>query len=231
MQVLFLLALLFSTTTASLGGEKPCPPEGFDALQPFDIEAFFTGRWFALRQIPNDQQPVEGFFCTSANYIASKGGLFWGFKPKVDIYNFGRVGSTTSDEIQDINLVAKVPKPEKEPSKGIVSITFIPPFLIGLFTGTNYWVVDGGTYADLDADTSSGINMEWALISAGAPNTEGENGRCYSKTGLWMFSRIAEPTQAQINMMEDRAIAMNLDVSQWRVVDHAGCVYLDDPKA
>jgi len=169
----------------------------------------------------------ESFFCVSVSYRESTG-LF--VKSIVDVYNFSRSASVTSDKVLDVNLVGWIPKPGTDPTKAVVGFPFFPLTLLNLFSGLNSWIVDGGSFDDLDTVKVSGTDMEWALISGGPPDTDGNEGRCYSPTGLWILSRVADPDQTVIDKIDTRAVELGLDVSQYRPVTHEGCTYLDDPK-
>jgi len=85
------------------------------------------------------------------------------------------------------------------------------------FAAGDFWVLAAGPSAD---------NYEWAVISAGQPDTKGKDGGCYSKAGLWIFTRdpTAQNGYANLQALE---LLRTKGVSQDKLMDVAqrGCTY------
>lgn len=126
------------------------------------------------------------------------------------------------------NLDAVVPDPE-QPSKLLVGLTvvrsWVPDKSLKWFFG-DYWVVAVGE------DDEGGY--KWAIISAGAPEVESDEG-CKTGTdllsqfringvGLWLFAR--DPVDPE-STTEMRSIAKDLgfDISGLYPVEQEGCKY------
>jgi hypothetical protein len=184
------------------GSKSNCPPANFSTLKDFDIDSYISASWYVLKQIPVVYLPLDNFYCTRADYIRDTGRcLFCGETPKVKIYNQDRSGSVTGPvggspykpgQESDRNRFRAFQKDVKNnPAKLTVGV--FAQFILR----PNYWVVTAGTYADaLNGTAAPTTNKyEWAIISAGSPGKETENGLCIPKpgilnfNGMWMFAR------------------------------------------
>lgn len=68
--------------------DGPCPPPAFDALPDFDLDSYISARWYIQKQIPVSYQPLDKFFCVTADYTKDdKFCLFCNFSPVVSIDN------------------------------------------------------------------------------------------------------------------------------------------------
>ncbi len=210
-----------NTSTTFLG--RNCPPDGFDSLNEFDFEEFISARWYSIEQKEVLYQPLSQFYCVYADYELADFCPFCLGRPKITVFNSARKGSVTG-EVRSVNFRAVVPFPRRHPARANVGPRFLP---LGLSRSTNYWVVDAGSYDDIlvDEPRPSGVPYEWAIITTGRPNREGDDGNCYTRGGMWIFARNSEPGPAVIEAVRNRATELGLDVSQLLPVEHVGCVY------
>jgi lipocalin len=220
-----LLVAVFLQATSTI--VAVCPPNGFDAVQVFDIEKFVDERWYSLKQLPVIYQPESQFYCVFADYAidTSKSvrcSLF-GCPPAISVYNSARDGSPTG-KVVSVNFKATVPDPVNDPAKVNVGLSFQPNFLR---RGTNYWVVAVGNYNELPGlqNEPGSAFYQWAIITAGAPDTEGSSGSCSSSGGMWYFSREPTAPSGALQAIEDIAIGLGLDTSVLKPVNQTGCAY------
>lgn len=222
--LLLLTLTLVSSQNASttfLGGS--CPPDGFDSLNEFDFDEFISARWYSIQQKEVRYQPSSQFYCVYAEYdIADFCPLCFG-RPKITVFNRALKGSVTGEE-RSVNFRAVVPFPQRHPARASVGPRFLP---LALSRSTNYWVIDAGTDEGIVANDPSPSTgpYDWAIITTGKPKREGAGGKCYTRTGMWIFHREALPDPAVIDAIRNRASDLGLDVTQLLPVEHDGCVY------
>ena len=216
------------------GIKQTCPPEGFDALNPFDFDEYISAAWYVAKQIPVAYQPVDSLYCVRAEYIPDDSFCFLcNDKPRVVINNSASRGSTTGEQIggdPSTTFRGIVRNPDKDPAK--VSVGFLPDLLV--FDAT-YWVVAAGTYAELVPDTSRftlGEHYDWAIVLGGAPKKEGANGKCLPDPGLlnfngfWLFVRTPDVSSEVVEAIEAYASdVLGLDTSVLMDVEQQGCTY------
>jgi lipocalin len=203
-----------------------CPPEGLDAVQEFDIEKYVDERWYSVKQLPVFYQPEDQLYCVFSDYAIdtskSVGCSLFGCPPAITGFNSARDGSPTG-KVVSVNFRATIPDPVYEPAKLFIGGSFQPNFTR---RGTNYWVVAVGTYNELPglvAEPDSAF-YQWAIISGGTPNTEGNSGSCYNSGGFWFYSREPTPPDGALDAIEDIAIGLGLDTSVLKQVNQTGCV-------
>lgn len=209
-----------------------CPPAGFDAVKPFELERFVDERWYSLRQLPVSYQPVDQFNCVFAQYnIATKRKSLrcrvFGCSdvPEIAVFNSARQGSATGPAVS-IKFKATIPDFANDPAKANIAPTFLPNFIRG--SGTNYWVVAVGSYNELSGLEAlpDSTFYEWAIITTALPGAEGANGLCYSAGGMWFFSRQAAPPDGVLDAMVKVATGLGLDASVLLPVNQAAnCDY------
>lgn len=221
-----------------LGRNKNCPPEGFGALETFDIESYISKSWYAVKQIPVAYQQLENFYCVRADYIKdTRKCLFCRKRLKVQVYNQARKGSVTGKVGGTPYSAANPPKkgffrafqsdPENNPAKITVG------FLSSVNPSSNYWVVAAGTYADAIAGNRvpTTNNYDWAIVTGGSADQQTKSGKCIPKPGLanffgmWMFARDGVPPTGVMDGIDRIASTMGLDNTAWSFVNQAGCVF------
>jgi lipocalin len=229
MSIKSVLALLSVTLFYQCASAQQCPPEGFDAVQAFDIEKFVGERWYSIRQLPVIYQPENQFNCVFAQYdLVSRKSLRCLFSgcsnpPSISVFNSARDGSTTGRPVS-VNFVATIPNAETEPAKAFVAPGFVPNFLR---RSTNYWVAAVGTYNELpglEAEPASSV-YQFALITSGEAGVLSKNSKCYSSGGMWFFSRLPVPPNGFIEAMEGIATNLGLDPAVLKPVNQTGCNY------
>jgi lipocalin len=228
--VLTFLFLSAQAVAAKLLSRK-CPPEGFDALNPFDLDSYISERWYPQQAAPVIYAQGQSY-CSVVQYkMDDSCRFFCGDKPRINVINKGQSGGV-GGESNEARINAFVPNPD-EPAKIRVS----PP---QRFTRrTNYWVVAAGTYADAINSTEPlqpqpvSNQYEWAVIAGAKPFRETDNGKCmpgfgsFDTRGLWMFARDPFPPDGVIEAVTMLVDSMGLDTTQWIPVIHEGCVYPD----
>jgi hypothetical protein len=124
-------------------------------------------------------------------------------------------------------LRAIVPDPDV-PSKLAVGPRFLPNSLRG-----PYWIVAVSPPTPHGEDDHlGGPGYDWAVISGGQPEVPGiEPGTCRTKltgtngSGLWIFTRDAEPPSEVVQEARAAAVDMGFDLSEMTPVPQNGCVY------
>jgi lipocalin len=222
--VLLSVALFYPNTSA-----QQCPPEGFDAVQDFDIEKFVGDRWYSIRQLPVIYQPEDQFNCVFAQYgLISRKSLRCVFTgctdpPSISVFNSARDGSPAGPAVS-VKFVATIPDTTIEPAKANVAPGFVPN---ALRRSTNYWIVAVGTYNELPGlggEPGSSL-YQYAIVTTGEPRVLSENSKCYSSGGMWFFSRLPSPPSGYIEAMEGIATNLGLDPTVLKPVNQTGCNY------
>jgi lipocalin len=223
-----LATIALATMTSNAGAAANCPPKDFQVKSILNPLEFFNGKWFPLKQLPVIYQPVEDFYCVTAEYKIEKTKLcqFRGCDDiVVRVFNGANKGSVNGQRTTaNLNGIIKDPA---FPSKASVG----PRFLPSLFYGP-YWVVEAGSYSDLLEDKTSfdGENYEWAIISVGAPDVATQNG-CLpgvgrlNPEGVWLFSRKAIVPAEVTEKLTALAASKGFDVTALKTVVHEGCSY------
>jgi lipocalin len=194
-----------------------CPPPQFGILHHFDFRQFFNGAWYALKQQPVMYQPLHTFFCTKATYSVEPNG-------NVNVWNYATKDSVNGEKTT-ANLRAFIPD-GSVPNKAKVGQPLLPTFLYG-----DYWVIEAGSYNELEHGKLSGFGTtyEWAIISG--PGDVPSNGKCvsglgeFNTKGFWLFSRNPVPPAAITEKIEAVAAAKGLDTSVLKPIVQAGCTY------
>ena len=210
----------------SLWGWGACPLEGLDAKKDLDFGSFISARWYSIKQKEVFYQPVEEFYCVYAEYAVDMSTfcLLCFDAPRITVFNRSQRDSV-SGAVNSVDFRAVVPRSD-EPGKAFVGPNFIPQSFATLFGSTNYWVIDAGTdSAILKGEDSTGTDYDWAIITAGAPDQVGANGKCFAGGGQWIFHRDPEPSSNVVSKIEERADSLGLDVTQWLPVQQSGCSY------
>jgi lipocalin len=210
-----------------------CPPVGFDAKKNFNSTKYIGDRWYSLKELPVFYLPVSRLYCVFADYGVDTRkspscflfGRVVGCRdpPAISIFNSARDQSTTGKVVSG-NLKGTIPDAKNEPAKIYVGLQNQPNFLR---RGTNYWVVAAGTYNELPglATEADSPIYQWAIITAGSPGQVGNNGRCYSRGGVWFFSREPTAPDGALAAIENIAIGLGLDTSSLKPVTQQGCTY------
>lgn len=225
----FLFTFILLLLQGGVFSSRTCPPEGFDALgDEFSFESFISARWYSIKQKEVSYQPASQFYCVYAEYrLINNLCLFCLGRPRINVFNRALRGSVDGEE-NSINLRAILPYPNRHPARAFVAFRFFP---FGLIPFTNYWVVAAGKYADVIAGNSTAStddNYEWAIITTGKPNREGQDGKCFSRGGMWIFARDPVPPSEAIDAIEAKATEMGLDVTQLLPVEQATCDYSEE---
>lgn len=223
--------LIYFGFLLDLFAEKPCPPNGFDALDDLDVESYISARWYTQRAIQVAYSSGPTSYCTTADYTSDTSFCFLYCKlPRFLIANRGREGSVTGDRVGE--------DPDSNGSPFFRGIVVDPPRakvsvgpLAQLARISNYWVVAAGTYQDAADGThipSSNV-YKYAIITGGAPTKRGNNGLCrpnpgiFNLRGMWLFTRDRVPSDQAIADIEAVAESLGLDISAWDPVVQEGC--------
>jgi len=220
-------AILFSSALAQ------CPPEGFDAVEDFDLTKYL-GTWYSLAQLPVFFQPESQLNCVFAEYQDNVEKSLWcSFfgctePPAFSVFNSGRVNSVNGAQ-NTIRFVATIPDQTNEPAKGSVG----PGGISTSFRddSTNYWVVATGSYSDLgiSGEIVSDAVYQYAIITSGPPDDQGADDLCYSGGGgMWFFTRDPIPPVGTKEALDAMALNLGLDSSVLVETLHEGCSY-DQP--
>jgi len=217
-----LIGLLVVSFTATAFAQ--CPPEGYDSVLPFSLDAYVTDNataWYVQQQQPISYQPLNSLYCVRARYTKLDNG-------RIGVDNFARVGSIdgSAQNPGGFQLNAVVRDPEVE-SKLAVGPPFLPPTLYG-----PYWVVAAGPYSPDDAEWTG--TYEWAIITGGPPNAESDNGACigtgrFQNEGFWLFTREQVASEELVEEMRTIAEGLGLDTSVLVPVEQEGCSYTLNP--
>ena len=194
----------------------------------FDFDMYISRKWYSHQQIPTPFNPLENFYCITAEYSSldpsnpiDSQRLANGYKVKV--FN-------TGTNVEGILFTSDDPfradgKPTPDPlcagslADGKISeITVNNCPFPAASRPSNYWVV---AY-----DEDEGM----ALIAGGQTNVTTDNGLCkYANpfTGVWIFSRSPERNETMIQKyrniaMDDNGIDLSLMVD---VSHHKNCIY------
>lgn len=213
--VCFALAVLGGGVLGALA--QSCPPEGYDSVPDFDIDAYIgedASPWYIQQQQAISYQPEESLFCVRARYTRLANG-------RIGVDNSARIGGVDGPEQNAGNFqLNAVIVDEADPSKLAVGPPFLPPALYG-----PYWVVAVGP---VDPETEE---YEWAIVTGGAPNSE-SNGACvgsgrFQNEGFWLFTREQVAGEELIDEMRGVAEGLGLDTSVLVPVPQEGCEYTD----
>jgi hypothetical protein len=188
----------------------------------FDLDMFISKKWYSHQQIPSAFNPVEIFYCVTAEYSLLDPSNPIDTQPLANGYSV-KVLNTAKDvdgnvfTSDDPLLATGGPAPGPlcagsftDGKVSEITVNFCPLPAAGI--SSNYWVV---AY-----DEDDGM----ALIAGGQTNIPTENGLCkYASpfAGVWIFSRSPERNEAMIQKY--RNIAMNdngIDLSSLADVSH-----------
>jgi lipocalin len=227
--LLLLVVVLLPDEARATWFSKNCPPDGFDALETFDLDSYIGERWYPVKAAPVIYAQGQSY-CSIVQYTRDESCRFFcGNSPRIDVLNRGRRDSIDGDVNDGGSIKARVPNPERAPAK--VKVSGLQRF----FSRTNYWIVAAGTYADaLSMELTAqpdGTVYDWAIIAGAAPFRETDNGKCMpgfgrlDTRGLWMFCRDPIPPDGVMDALDDLVDSMGLDNTEWIPVIHEGCVY------
>jgi len=207
MKVFLVCALSIAAVVVVTPVVGTCPPEGYDSVPDFDLDAYIDGPWFVQQQIPVSYQPADSLFCVRAEYSRLD-------NDRILVQNSD--ATTTASEFFALNAV--IPD-QSDPSKLAVGPSFLPTGLYG-----PYWVVAAGPFSPSDPEWEG--KYEWAIITGGAPDAQGENGTCIfdgfvNGNGFWLFTREQEAAPEVVAELRSIAAGLGLDVSQLLVVDQS----------
>jgi len=217
----FLLAI-YGVVSANAKCKKVDPQDNFN------LDTYVKGgTWYIHQQMEIQYLPLERNYCVTANYRFAKNIRQDG---QILVTNFAREGSVTgkgtnTDEAGFFGrLCAQKDKSNKKASKLEVG-----PCVINWIPGVSgpYWVVAAGGFKAPE-------EYEWAIVSGGQPDKEGENG-CRTGTGIngsgfWLFTREQQRNETLVNAMRTIASDKGFDLTVLNDVEHEGCSYPDPPK-
>jgi len=152
------------------GAQEEATCKTVSPVSGFNLDQFISAKWYAQEQQEVLYQPLENFYCVTAEYTKYENPTFWGYTIRVDNRSKDKDGN-------DSNAILGA-KLEGSPTVGelIVAPDFLPDV-----AGGPYWVVA------YDEDEG------YALISNGAPDEPSDNGGCtvtsFTGGGLWIFTR------------------------------------------
>jgi len=224
----FLLAL-YGVVTANAECKKVFPQEDFD------LDTYVTGgTWYVHQQMEIQYLPKKRNYCVTANYRFAKNVHQDG---QILVSNFAREGSVDGKGTDTDNqgffgsLCAK-----KDASNKVASKLEVAPCVLNWLPGVAgpYWVVAAGRDPRVEVGENDPVQYDWAIISGGQPNKEGEEG-CRTGTGVnnsgfWLFLRTQERDEVLINAMRGIAAEKGFDLSVLNDVEHEGCTYPTPPK-
>jgi len=207
-----------------------CPPAGFDALNPFDIDSYISRLWYPIKAAPVIYAQGQSY-CSVVQYTKDESCSFLcGDNPRIEVRNRGRRGGVDGPVNDGGVIRAFVPDNENNPAK--LKVAGLQRFA----WWTNYWVVAAGTYEEAVSSPAlqpqpTSTDYEWVIIAGATPFRETENGKCMpgygvlDTRGLWMFGRdpiLPDGVEAAVEKLAD---SMGLDTTEWVSVIHEGCEY------
>lgn len=130
-------------------------------VDPFDINAYASAKWYVHQQAETSYQPKSRNYCVTAEYRLFDRPTFFGYS--VGVLNKDR--DERGNE-REAHLCAHV-KDSNSPSKLAVAPCLLPTIAAG-----PYWVV---AYDEAEG---------YALVSGGQPTNAGQNGGCTTGTGI-----------------------------------------------
>lgn len=194
--------------------KSDCEP--VDVVDDFNVEEYVRKSWFVQYQQVTGYLPENSFYCVVATYELENSSVPFFDGKVVSVYNYANRNSVNGNNMNaGQKLCARQEKPS-DPAKLSVAPCFLPNFLAG-----DYWVVAAGPTSE---------NYEWAIISAGQPKTEYDDGCTTKETGIngagfWFFTREKVASQATINEMMDKAEELGFTTSRLKKVEQEGCTY------
>ncbi|GLD92292.1 hypothetical protein PINS_up000825 [Pythium insidiosum] len=219
--------LLVLAQAAAPALSTACPPSSFASKPNFNPATYFVGRWYSLYQIPLTFQPLDSFYCVTANYeIEGAQQQQQPTQTTVRVRNASNRGGVNGPR-SETTLRAVIKDPSK-PSQAAVGPPFIPPERYG-----PYWVVEAGTYDELLAgkiNNCPGDDYEWAIVTGGVPGVN-SNDACVPGTGetnskgFWLLSRVAVVPRDATDKLLELASSKGLDVLALQRVVQDGCTY------
>eukprot|EP00549_Striatella_unipunctata_P013147 CAMPEP_0118681818 /NCGR_PEP_ID=MMETSP0800-20121206/5148_1 /TAXON_ID=210618 ORGANISM="Striatella unipunctata, Strain CCMP2910" /NCGR_SAMPLE_ID=MMETSP0800 /ASSEMBLY_ACC=CAM_ASM_000638 /LENGTH=205 /DNA_ID=CAMNT_0006578153 /DNA_START=1272 /DNA_END=1889 /DNA_ORIENTATION=- len=185
-----------------------CEATELSTVEDFDLDSYFSARWYVHEQAVTPYTPSSLNFCSFADYAIRDSPTFWGHT--IDNFNYaedaeGNVQSGNDCVYQDPNELGKL----------TVMPCFLPRFL-----GGPYWVV---AY-----DEEKG----YAMVSGGQPRIPTASGcrnptRVYNGSGLWIFTRSPTRDEDLIDEVKVIGTSLGLDTtsSVLSPVLHENCNY------
>ena len=214
----FILLPVWLVLVTSFVSTAECPPRDFQSMDQLDLNEYTRAKWFVQEQMPVSYLPVSDNFCVTAQYV--KNG-----NSKVSVFNYARRGGI-GGSVRFANLKAIQGKSGKA-SELMVGPKFLPSCLYG-----PYWIIGAGKYGGISSGSSSeGTHKyEWALVSGGAPEQVGENGKCktgsgVNEAGLWILTRDPIVEKSVIDKVRSFASEKGFDLTVLNPVVHEGCDY------
>lgn len=220
--LVFSAALCFVPANSRLLGNS-CSK--IDTPDDFDVDKYIEKSWYVQRQQTNTYQPEDDLFCIVARYDRD-GQRQWGRKA-ITVRNYANKGAVNGPSPNgDFKLCATPRFRFRKPAQLVVAPCYIPSSL-----GGDYWVV------------AFEPNYEWAIITAGQPDQEGQcsvdGSLCTLRQdcrigflpctgngqGLWFFTRERFPDPSVIAAMEEKAAQLGICTAAMKDVVHEGCNY------
>jgi len=187
--------------------DEPCPPQGLEVQQDFDLDAYISDTWWIQQQMPTEYLPVDQNFCVKAKYskgTRSRWAKFIGWTIQVE--NFSKKSDGTDQNSGDFLCARQV-----EGAKLEVAPCFLPAWI----AAGPYWV--------LEHNEPEG----YALVSGGAPEIE-SNGACktgdgVNDAGLWIFTRRQLRNETLVDSLMQKLVDYGYDTSVMNPVDNFNC--------
>lgn len=181
-----------------------CPPQGFDSVEEFDLDAFIAGRWYVQEMMEGGLEPSNLFQCQYAEYAKMEKPNFWGF----EIQAHDHIDFYDGSKPMDLHPCAKIVNASR--GKLSVGMCFLPKMLSG-----PYWVY-------VHNQTGG-----YAAVGGGPPTHEFPGG-CRTGTGkigggLWIFTRQQTRDEGAVGSVRAALKAQGFDLGALKFVNQTGC--------
>jgi lipocalin len=177
----------------------------------FNITEYLNGKWYVQMQQVTNYLPIESNFCVSAEYNLSTKKVPFYNGLVIDVHNYANENFVNGYNVNKNNstLCARIPN-DNFKSKLLVAPCFSPNFFAG-----DYWVVAAGP---------NSFKYEWAIVSAGQPNTKHDDG-CTTDDGFWFFTRKQVASKKLIDELKSISIKKGFSLEKLNYVNQKGCLY------
>lgn len=193
-------------------GKKVWPCKDVKPLEPFNLKAYISKKWYVQEQMPVVYQPVNELNCVYAEYKMKKG-LPNGYDLSVQNHATGAKG------VKDTEGYLCAQKVKKDAGELRVAPCFLAPEI----AGGPYWVI---AYDEKEG---------YAIVAGGdpyvpvKPDGDGQHWTCtynaalINNSGLWIFTRKRAYDAALVAKVIGIAEGMGLDTSVLVKVNQEGC--------
>lgn len=195
-----------------------CP--NIQPMNNFNTTEYIRQSWYIQQQQITGYQPNNTLYCVAQTLNTTNRTVPFFNGSVLSVYNYGNINSVNgpTENKNNFTLCARQTNASL-PSSIINAPCFLPNILAG-----PYWVIAAGPES---------FNYTWAIVSGGPPTVQYSDGNCSTKltgtngSGLWLFSRYRNSTEALDDIRHMRFVLTNLGytTSQLLNVTQTGCNY------